>query len=230
MLPVLLFAAAVGSPGAFGEGNEVGFVPLFDGGTLDGWDGDAARWAVEDGVIVGRSTEDDPLPFNTFLHRPGPAGDFELRLDYKIESGNSGVQYRSTVSDAAGHRVVGPQADIDSSPRYTGIHYSEGRRGIVALCGQIVEVTADGENRVVGTCGDPAVLQKRFVGEGGTDGWNTYRIVAAGQTVSHFINDQLMCEVTDRRPDAERDGVIALQLHRGPPMVVRFRDVRLKQK
>ena len=225
MLAPLLFAALIAADPAGAEVEE-GFTPLFDGATLAGWSGREGLWAVEGGAIVGRSTARDPLPFNTFLVLDAPAENFDLRLKYKIEGGNSGVQYRSQVFDAEGFRVRGPQADIDSSPTYTGIHYSEGARGVVATRGRIVRVTPDGANLFVGTCGDPAVLQERFV----TDGWNDYRVVADGPTMRHFVNGQLFSEVTDGRPDRETGGVIALQLHRGPPMTVRFKDVRIRRQ
>ncbi|NNJ27187.1 3-keto-disaccharide hydrolase [Alienimonas chondri] len=203
-------------------------VPLFDGQTLDGWRGQDGLWSVEDGAIVGRTSAEAPLKVNTFLIRDEPAENFELRLNYKIEGGNSGVQYRAEVFDEDQFRVRGPQADIDSSPKYSGIHYSEQARGIVALRGQMTKVVPGGKkgvNQFVGTCGDPATLQKKFV----KDGWNEYRIVADGPTMSHYINGQLMSRVTDTRPDRETAGVIALQLHQGPPMVVRFKDVTIKR-
>jgi hypothetical protein len=205
-----------------------GFVPLFDGESLDGWRGRDDLWSVEDGAIVGRTSDDDPIDVNTFLIRDEPAENFDLRLQYQIDGGNSGVQYRAEVFDTEKYRVRGPQADIDSSPKYTGIHYSEQARGIVALRGQMTHVAPGakkGESDVTGVCGDPAVLQSKFI----KDGWNEYRIVADGPVMQHYINGQLMSEVTDARPDRETAGAIALQLHRGPAMTVRFKDVRIKR-
>ena len=223
MTAPLLLAAALAAPAGSSE-DEPGFEPLFDGESLAGWSGRDGLWAVEDGAIVGRTSADAPLAANTFLICDREFENFELRLSYNIENGNSGVQYRSELFDPADYRARGPQADIDATPRYTGIHYSEKGRGIVALRGQIVRVTPDGKNALVGTCGDPVVLQKRFV----SDGWNEYRVVADGPVMRHYLNGRLMSEVTDDRPDREKGGVIALQLHRGPPMTVRFKDVRVK--
>ncbi|QDT14936.1 3-keto-disaccharide hydrolase [Alienimonas californiensis] len=208
---------------------EKGFTPLFDGETLDGWNGREGLWSVEDGAIVGRTNDEKPLEANTFLVLEKPAENFDLRLKYKIESGNSGVQYRAEAFDEEAYRVRGPQADIDSSPQYTGIHYSEGARGIVAVRGQKVKVVPDGKkgkNETVGSSGDAAELQAKHIK---SNDWNEYRIVADGPTMRHYVNGQLMSEVTDERPDREKSGVIALQLHRGPPMVVRFKDVRIKR-
>ena len=233
MLAALLLASLSAGPAAApiapaAAADEAGFESLFDGESLDGWRGREDLWSVEDGAIVGRTSAENPLQANTFLVRDEPAENFELRLQYKIEGGNSGVQYRSEVFDADKFRVKGPQADIDSSPKYTGIHYSEQANGILALRGQMTVFEAGagkGESRVVGTCGDPAELQERFI----KDGWNEYRIVADGPVMQHYVNGQLMSQVTDERPDREKAGVIALQLHRGPAMTVRFKDVRIKR-
>ena len=71
---------------------------LFDGKTLNGWDGNPAHWSVQDGSIVGENTEKNPTKGNTFLiWKDGALKDFDLSLDYKIEGGNSGIQYRSFI-------------------------------------------------------------------------------------------------------------------------------------
>src|SRR5687768_12978958 len=103
---------------------------LFDGKTLDGWDGDSDYWSVEDGAITGRTTKDKPLKKNRFIiWKGGTLKDFELRLKYKLASGNSGVQYRS--KDDGEHRVSGYQADIvgGANDKYSGILYEENGRG-----------------------------------------------------------------------------------------------------
>ena len=221
------------------EKTEAGFAPLFDGETLDGWAGKGGFWQVEGGAIVGRTSEENPAPYNTFLVSAGEYGDFELRFSYRVKDYNSGVCYRSELyeeepADAGGFRVKGPQADIDASPKYTGMYYDElGDLGIVARRGQIAEVARDGEVRVVGSCGDEAVLQEKFVkqwDENADDkgGWNTMRVVADGSLTRHYVNGVLFSEVTDDRPDRPKSGVLAFQLHRGPPMELHVKDVRIK--
>jgi hypothetical protein len=79
------------------EGDEPGFVSLFDGQTLAGWEGDPTYWRVENGVLVGEITPATVVKSNTFIiWRGGRPKDFELKLDYRITpTGNSGINYRS---------------------------------------------------------------------------------------------------------------------------------------
>ena len=120
--------------------------------------------------------------------------------------------------------VGGYQADIDSTDRYSGILYEERGRRILAERGQSVKIGADGEKSVVGSLGDREALQARIRKQD----WNEYRIVAQGNQVQHYINGVLMSEVEDGQK-APRKGVIALQLHQGPPMVIQFKNIRIKQ-
>src|SRR5262245_34411709 len=97
---------------------------LFNGKDLKGWEGNPDVWSVEDGVIVGRTSAEKPIKHNTFLiWKDGKPSNFRLRLEYRIEGGNSGVQYRSKVLDPVEWVVGGYQADIDSKPVYSGIMY-----------------------------------------------------------------------------------------------------------
>ena len=77
-------------------GGQTDFVPIFDGATLNGWDGDPAYWRAEHGTIVGETTAANPAKQNTFLiWRGGEPGDFDLEMEYRISATNSGVQFRS---------------------------------------------------------------------------------------------------------------------------------------
>ena len=109
-----------------------GFEKIFDGSTLEGWDGDPSLWRVENGVIVGETKADKPLERNTFLiWRGGMPGDFELKLEYRINNTNSGIQFRSTELPDQGRWVLkGYQADIDAENRHTGQVYEERGRGL----------------------------------------------------------------------------------------------------
>jgi hypothetical protein len=79
------------------EASESQFESLFNGKDLTGWEGDSKFWRVEDGVLIGQTTEDNKAEKNTFLILKGKNyGDFELRFRYKVEAFNSGIQYRST--------------------------------------------------------------------------------------------------------------------------------------
>ena len=203
-----------------------GFTPIFNGQDLTGWAGRTDLWTVQDGAITGTTTKETALKKNTFLvWQGGQPGDFELRFEYKMVGGNSGVQYRSKVLDEKDFVVGGYQADIDATPRYSGINYEEKGRGILAERGQRVTIGADGQ-KAVEKFGDAAELQKKIKAEE----WNDYRVVAAGNNLKHYINGELMSEVTDNQTDkAAASGVLAFQVHTGPPMVVQFRNVRIKE-
>lgn len=199
-------------------------VSLFNGKDLSGWIGREDLWKVEDGQIVGTTTAEKPLQQNTFLIYTGSEpDDFELTLQFKIENTNSGIQYRSKVIDKEKFIVGGYQADIDFSNRFAGILYEERGRGILAERGESVTLDEKGEK-----------TRKRFadgrkLGKGIHAGkWNDYRIVAKGNHLQHFINGTLTAEVFDGQPEkAATSGVIAFQLHRGDPMVVRFKNIVL---
>ena len=220
LLPASAFQQALAA-----ESADAGFVPIFNGTSLDGWEGKPEFWSVQDGAIVGQTTAEKPTKGNTFLiWRQGSVDDFELRFLYRITGGNSGVQYRS--KDYGDSVVGGYQADFEAGPTYSGIQYEERGRGILAQRGERVTIAADGKK----TAGEPISttedLQK-FIKSGE---WNAYRVVAHGATLAHFINGQLMSQVVDEEV-AKRatEGVLALQLHAGAPMKVEFKDIRMKR-
>jgi hypothetical protein len=197
---------------------------LFDGKTLTGWDGDSKFWSVEDGAITGKTTKDNPTKGNTFLiWKGGEVADFELTLKFKIVGGNSGVQYRSI--DKGNHVVNGYQADFDPENVYTGMLYEEGGRAIIAKRSTKVKVTGKGDKEVVGeTVGDKEILDTIKKGD-----WNDYRIVAKGNHLQHYLNGKLTIDVADEQESkAAKKGILALQLHAGPPMTVQFKDIVLK--
>jgi hypothetical protein len=208
------------------HGQEEGFKSIFNGRDLSGWKGDKGYWSVEDGAITGRTTPSNLLKYNTFLiWEGGQPADFELRFQYKIVGGNSGVQYRSRVIDDAKFVVSGYQADIDSSPRYSGMNYEEKARTILAERGQRVTIAADGTKQSE-TIGDRDELQKKIKQED----WNDYVVIARGNRLQHVINGELMSEVIDNQADkAAKSGVIALQVHQGPPMTIQFKNFRIKE-
>ena len=198
---------------------------LFDGKSLQGWSGLTANWSVQDGAITGENKADAPIGQNTFLVYDKPVKDFELTLEFRIMGGNSGIQYRSKIFDKDKFVVGGYQADIDANKRYMGINYEERGRGIMAERGEIVAVDAQGKKSRVGSAGDADALLSQIKWED----WNRYKIVAKGTVLQHYINDQLMSEVQDSEASkAATEGVLALQLHAGPPMKVQFKNIMLK--
>jgi hypothetical protein len=202
---------------------------LFNGKDLTGWKG-LDFWSVEDGCIVGRTTKEKPTKGNTFLVYKDEVADFELTFKYKIVGGNSGVQYRSKVVDEKAFVVAGYQADFEAGKTYSGILYEEKGRGILAQRGQktvIKEGAAPNKPKVevAGEVGKSAEIQAKIKSED----WNEYRIVAQGGHLQHFINGVQTVDVTDETAVGAKKGVLALQLHAGPAMVVQFKDLILKE-
>ncbi len=221
---------------------ETGFKSLFNGKDLSGWEGNPELWSVKDGCLTGKTPPDpaDPkkstLTHNTFLiWKAGTVADFELRCSYKIvpnnDAGfaNSGIQYRSKVIDPAGWVVGGYQADFEAAKTYSGILYEEKGRGILAKRGEKV-VIKPGDGRkpkieVTGSLGKSEDIQAMIKAED----WNDYVVIANGNHLQHFINGVQTVDVTDEdTANAAKSGVLALQVHQGPPMTVQFRNIRIK--
>jgi hypothetical protein len=208
--------------------DDAGFVPLFDGKSLAGWQGDPAIWRVEDGAIVGQSTAENPLKNNTFLiWQQGLVDDFELAFTYRLTGGNSGVQYRSREMTEVGPFVVGGyQADFEAGPKYSGILYEERGRGILAERGQRITLSPEGQKVAGEPIGTADALQATIK----PGDWNDFRVVARGNRLQHFINGQLMSETVDEQLDKRRmEGILALQVHIGPPMKLEVKNLRLKR-
>lgn len=209
-------------------GEEEGFVELFDGKSLEGWDGDPVYWSVRDGVIVGEVTPETLLKRNSFLiWKGGTVGDFELMVEYRVSAkGNSGVNYRSVATPDLKWSLTGYQADIDGGDRWMGQNYEERGRTFLAYRGQNVVLKPDAKPEVVKEIGDAAELQKVVKKED----WNTCRIVAKGNVMKHFVNDVLMSEVEDLDPEKRvTEGLIGVQVHVGPPMSIEYRSILLKR-
>lgn len=211
---------------------------LFNGKDLTGWEGNTDLWSVKDGVIVGRTTPEQPAASNTFLiWKGGEPSDFELTLQFKMTPGddknyvNSGIQFRSKIVDPEKFVVAGYQADFEYGPKFSGILYEEKGRGILAQRGQKVKLTqgakpAKPKIEVTGETGKSDEIQAAIK----KDDWNEFRIVAKGNHIQQFINGKLTVDVTDETAEAAKSGVIALQLHAGAPMQVEFKDIVLTEK
>ncbi len=207
---------------------------LFNGKDLSNWEGNEKLWSVQDGTITGKtgSEGDTKINHNTFLvWKGGNVSDFELTFKYRIEKGNSGVQYRSKLKNpgAFGPVVGGYQADFEAGTTYSGILYEEQGRGILAQRGQQTKITTDADGKkpkveVTGSVGDSKEIQASIKSED----WNDYKIVAKGNHLQHFINGKATVDVTDEHSGAAKEGILALQIHAGPAMVVQFKDLILK--
>ncbi|GEM_PF-182136 len=206
-----------------------GFTPIFDGKTLEGWDGDPKIWRAENGEIIGETTAETSIKVNTFLiWRAGITKDFEFKADFKLSDGsNSGVQYRSSVvSDAGQWTMKGYQADIDAANQFTGMIYEERGRGFLAPRGQFTRVVGRGQTKLVGSLGEPAAL-KAFIKQGD---WNQIHIIARGSTIVQTVNGHVMSGLVDEDEQGRTmEGLLGLQIHVGPPMKIQFRNLLFKK-
>ena len=234
LFPLALLAQAPASvPAASPAARDAGFVPIFDGKTLNGWDGDPKYWRVEDGCLVGEITPETIIKRNTFIiWRGGAPKDFELKVEYRISAqGNSGVNYRSVELTDAKWSLAGYQADIDGPARnkpplrHTAQNYEERGRTFLARRGELVHVDETAKPTVIASVGDTEAL-KAFIKD---DGWNEFHLIVRGNIMTHILNGHVMSVVID--DDAKNrkfEGLIGVQVHVGPPMKVEYRSFRLK--
>jgi hypothetical protein len=205
---------------------EVGFQPIFDGRSLTGWDGDPGFWRVENGSLVGQTTVDKQPVQNTFLiWRGGSPADFELKLQFKLTGFNSGIQIRSVELPEFKWAMKGYQADMDGVQQYTGQLYEERGRGFLAMRGQFSYIPQGGKPGLVGSLGDGNELKARIKGED----WNDLHLIARGNTIAQLLNGRLTSMVIDDDVEGRKlDGLIGIQVHKGPPMKIEVRNIRLK--
>ena len=225
--------------------DNAGFVAIFDGETLDNWEGDPVYWRVEDGKMVGEITPENIVDRNTFIiWKGGTPADFELKVDFKIsDKGNSGINYRSERMNDHPYALKGYQADIDGQKNYTGSNYEERKRTTLASHGQKVVVRTQ-ENpdspdsfdanivhnawksvEIVSSLGDADSLNT-FIRD---NDWNTCHIIARGNRLQHYVNGILISDVTDEDTvNRSLSGYIGVQVHIGPPMKVEYKNILLK--
>jgi hypothetical protein len=204
-----LFAAVAALPAAAQEKPPLpapdaeGWISLFNGKDLTGWEGDANVWRVENGAISGKA---ETVKGNTFLVYAHPFADFTLELKCQlVKAGkfpNSGIQYRSVLKNPKTWVVHGYQADIGEG--WWGTLYEEGGRGVLA------KASAEGAKAA-------------------TDDWNTYVVKAEGSKVTHLVNGVTAIEFDDKDEAKRRaDGVLALQYHSPGGFEIRWKDIRIK--
>lgn len=218
---------SAGGPGTQPAPGLEGFVSLFDGRTLDGWEGDRAIWSVQDGAITGQTGPDTKLKENNFLIWKDQVENFELRLRFRLEGGNSGIYYhaRKRLPSEKGDPLIGTQADFDATGRWTGVIMEYLLRDVLAERGKKVVIDESGKKQTVGAVGDPAQLLKLVR----PNDWNDYAVLTKGGKVVLRINGTTMCELDDRDPKRLVHGWLALQVHVGPPMRAQFKDIYLKR-
>lgn len=184
---------------------EEGFTLLFDGKSLDGWEGNEKMFRVEEGAIVA-GTLKEPIPHNEFLCTEEKFGDFELRMKVKLvgEGANAGIQFR-TKRIADHHEVIGYQADMGEG--WWGALYDESRRNKV-LAGPSKETMQE--------------IVKR-------EDWNDYVIRAEGKRIQLWLNGTKTVDYTEQDADIDATGVIAVQIHGGPASEASYKHIRIKE-
>jgi hypothetical protein len=178
---------------------------IFDGKTLEGWDGDTSVFRVEQESIIGGQLK-DKIPHNFFLSSKEEYSDFELTLEFRLigEGTNAGVQLRSKrIPDH--HEMIGYQADLGQN--YWGALYDESRRNKI-----LAAPKKEGLDKVL----------KR-------DDWNKYRILCEGRHIQLWINDFKTVDYTEADAAIEQKGLIALQIHGGPPGEAHYRNIRIRR-
>jgi hypothetical protein len=229
---------------SFAQSKKTGFVQIFDGKTLKGWEGDTNYWRVENGCLVGEITPDKILKTNSFIiWQGGEPQDFELIVECRITiAGNSGINYRSEKFPEVPHALKGYQADIDGKNNYTGQNYEERGRTTLAYRGQKtvidplekpsaslrddVKKNAWTGLKVTASLGHIDSLRTHIKSED----WNEIHLVIKGNRLQHFVNGVLMSDVTDNdTANRKMKGLLGVQVHVGPPMKVEYRNIRLKQ-
>jgi len=208
--------------------DNTGFVPIFDGKTMKDWDGDPTFWRVENGELIGETTAEKVVKVNNFLiWRGGTVKDFELKVEFKMNGTNSGIQYRSTEMPEIGKWVLkGYQADMEFNNGYTGnLHEERGRKpGHVVLAprGMLTRITAGPKYKVLASVGDNMLLR----GVMNVNGWNQYHIIARGPVMLQILNGHLISGTIDE--DVKNfvpEGLVGFQMHVGPPFKVEYRNI-----
>ena len=211
---------------AIAADDHTGYESIFDGKSLKGWDGDPQFWRVENETIIGESTAEKPVKINTFLiYRGGQPKDFELKVEYRLNSTNSGVQYRSVELPEIGKWVLkGYQADIDFANQYTGQLYEERGRGFLAMRGQMTRLQT-GKKQIIANLRSGDELKALI----NANEWNQVHIIARGNVLTHIFNGSLMAQaVDDDASGRAMGGLIGFQMHMGPPMKLELRNIWLK--
>lgn len=212
------------------KADKEGFIPLFNGKDLSGWEGNKDIWRVENGCIVGETEAEGPkkISKNTFLIlKDKEFENFVIRFEYRLtKGGNSGVQFRSWIEkEDVPYRVAGYQSDFDGNNDHTGIFYGEGFRGILSHRGQEAEIGPDHQSKMIKQFAPSEELKKHIK----IEDWNEYEISVNDFTFTNKINGYIMSLCTDNDKEMRRKtGILAIQAHVGPPMKVEIKNLRIK--
>lgn len=188
---------------------ESGFTRLFDGQSLEGWEGNSEYFRVENNAIVAGSLK-KKIPNNEFLCTKKKYQNFELRLEVRLqgEGNNAGIQFRSE-RVPNNHEVSGFQCDVGGAfdRMVWGALYDESRRN---------KMMAEGDKELI----------KKLVKEGQ---WNEMRILAEGNRIKLFLNGEQTVDYTETDEKIPASGIIGLQIHSGPPTEAWYRNIRIRE-
>lgn len=205
------------------------FAPLFYGKTLNGWKAaDMSFWTIEDGAITAKITEEKPTDRNHYLvYQGGELGDFELKLKHRIisdHSVNGGFQFRSEMFDGdIPDDCRGYQVDNNTKTDWLVRLYDEFGRHTLAWRGEKTIFNENGEATT--TKIDSAQGTSHFR----LEDWHEYHLICIGNKITLDVDGKRVAEVIDHDPKQQDfSGILALQLHSGPPMTVQFKDIQLK--
>ena len=209
-----------------------GFVALFDGESLAGWETpDPSYWHIEDGAITAKITDAHPCDVNQYLvYEKEALADFELRMKFRMKGWptqalphiNGGFQFRSRVIE--GHDVAGYQVDNNLDTDWLVRLYDEHGRHTLAWRGQRTLIDAAGKRT------ESEIAEAQGPADFKLEDWHEYRLVCQGPQLTLYVNGKMVAEVIDNdSKEQDLSGILALQLHSGPPMTVQFKDIWLKK-
>ncbi|MGC4013407.1 MAG: DUF1080 domain-containing protein [Luteolibacter sp.] len=212
-----------------------GWISLFNGKDLTGWEGLEGYWSIVDGAIQCTETKETSKHTDLILlaskDHPEKFANFEIRYSFKwlTPDGNSGLQFRGKIDKPDMFHVGGYQADNDPANGYTGVIYDEagvaGKRGVMSKRGEKTEWDIANKRTSTPLGKSDAELKALIkpVGE-----WNEVILTAEGNHITYRINGEVMTEMIDNSPKACKNGVIALQMHQGKTMTIQFKDMKIK--
>ena len=184
---------------------ESDWTTLFDGTTFTGWEGDLTKFRIEEGAIIAGNTT-DTLKHNHFLATTERYDHFELKLQVKLvgKDANAGIQFR-TERIPNDTEVIGYQADMGQ--QYWGCLYDESRRKTI-----LQQPDAD-------------LIKKILM----PDDWNDYRIRCEGKRIQLWLNGVQTVDYREEEADLPESGIIAVQIHSGPPAEASYRDIQIRE-
>jgi len=236
-------ALAADAPAAPAACEANGFVSIFNGKDLTGWDGDPKLWSVVDGAIRGQTTKENPAKGNTFLvWKGGQPKNFVLKIKWRYQNGNSGIQYRSKLLPAkagtpnqwvmSGYQMEVRELGGKDHNRYKigGTYMEKSAGGYLTAFGDfnLIENANGKPKRVAfGDVCDPGLMDAAKLYH--LNDWNEYELVCMGNYVEEHVNGQIASAYIDNDKDTRLlEGLIGLQIHAGGPMIIDFKDISLK--